>query len=85
MGPQPTHGDENQRHPEQSEGSAVPVWGELMQILRFAQYDNHTAGLREFQGSILTAQSRISIFEFRVSIYKLPCIFAKPERTISRR
>jgi len=32
-------GDESACHPERSEGSAVPVHCELMQILRFAQND----------------------------------------------
>ncbi|SPE34345.1 hypothetical protein SBA2_90009 [Acidobacteriia bacterium SbA2] len=35
----PTYGDESGCHPERSEGSAVLVRGELMQILRFAQND----------------------------------------------
>ena len=36
----PTHGDESACHPERSEGSAVPVRCERMQILRFAQNDS---------------------------------------------
>jgi hypothetical protein len=39
MGLRPTHGEESRCHPERSEESAVPVRGELMQILRFAQND----------------------------------------------
>ena len=51
MGLRPTHGDESRCHPEPSlaqgklrEGSAVPVRGELMQILRFAQNDSEGHG-----------------------------------------
>ena len=39
MGLLPTGGDERRCHPERSEGSAVPVRNELMQILRSTQND----------------------------------------------
>jgi hypothetical protein len=44
MGRWPTPGNESPCHPDpersEGEGSAVPVRGELMQILRGAQYDS---------------------------------------------
>jgi len=40
MGLRPTRGDESRCHPERSEGSAGAVRCELMQMLRFAQYDS---------------------------------------------
>ena len=39
MGLWPTRGNESGCHPERSEGSAVPVRDEQLQILRFAQND----------------------------------------------
>ena len=46
MGLRPTRVNESRCHPERSEGSAVPVRGELMQILRCAQNDSHQEFLR---------------------------------------
>jgi O-antigen/teichoic acid export membrane protein len=46
MGRSPTRADESPCHPEPSEGSAVPVRGEPMQILRFAQNDRFSGERR---------------------------------------
>ena len=59
MGLWPTRGDESRCHPEPvrfaqgklREGSAVPVRGELMQILRFTQNDKVEAFCRNFMSA----------------------------------
>ena len=43
-------------HPERSEGSAVPVRGELMQILRFAQNDRLPSGESVIRGCDLFSE-----------------------------
>jgi len=49
----PIHGEEFGCHPERSEGSAVSVRGELMQILRFAQNDTRAEFIARLLGSSL--------------------------------
>jgi len=64
-GPRPTHANESGCHPERSEGSAVPIRRELMQILRFAQNDRLSKARSEKSRSASLASRGTRLFRAR--------------------